>query len=199
MKILGVFLIVASLAVGCIAGNYIEQYSVEPFVGIAFCLFLMGICFLSLEDLLEEEEEQTEKGSVPYMRNPPPPPKKEIVDTFILSGKANYDFRFWYYDKKKDSREWRFFNEMSTTCQNALVNDWFREVHDFHSYIVRYDDGSFDYEITSDYFKEVFDFEDGPFRTFLDAQNGAIKTMEDIVYNKKPICPEFPEDKTRSR
>lgn len=77
MKIIGVCLIVVSLVLGFISDKILYPSSVEPFVGIAFCLFLIGICYLILDDVLDDNED-LKKGSVPKMRNPPEPPKKKV-------------------------------------------------------------------------------------------------------------------------
>jgi len=49
--------------------------------------------------------------------------------------------------------------------------------------------------ITSDLFTEVLEYNDGPFKTFLDAQNGSIKRMVSTIYKDKPVLPKFPEDR----
>ena len=53
MKIVGVCLIVLSMVLGFISDNYIYPNSVGPFIGVAFCLFIIGLCYLILDDLLE--------------------------------------------------------------------------------------------------------------------------------------------------
>ena len=186
MKILGVCLIFASLAIGFISDYYIDFYAIEPFIMLAFGYFLLGIWVL----IISKNDVSTD---VLKMTNPPEPPKKKILDKFILSGKANYDFRFWHYDKKKYSLEWNFFNEISATCHNALIIDWFRDIHGLHTYIEMYDDDTFDYVITGAIIIEVNDYNDGPFKTFLDAQNRTIEMMVEIIYGKEKKL-ELPKD-----
>lgn len=43
MKILGVCLIVLSMVIGYISDSCIDPMSIEPFVGLAFCFFIVGI------------------------------------------------------------------------------------------------------------------------------------------------------------
>jgi hypothetical protein len=210
MKTKGIILIIVALTVGYFSVNITSYIWLERAVAFSLMCFLGGIFLLIIEN------KNPEKGSVPRYPNPPAPPKKCICNdigkhtpggrceadhsikpnNFLLSKIANFEFRFWLYDRRVDIEEYKDFNYLSATFQNALINDWFREVHNLHSYVERYDDGSFDYVITSDLFTEVFDYNDGPFKSFLDAQNKSIETMVSKIYDNKPIRPEFPKDRT---
>jgi hypothetical protein len=54
---------------------------------------------------------------------------------------------------------------------------WFREKHNIHSYIEWFDDGKFDYTLTSAKFKEEVCYDDGPFDTEQEAQNACLKQL----------------------
>lgn len=62
---------------------------------------------------------------------------------------------------------------------------WFREKHDIVSYIKRFEDNTFDYECNSPKFKEVIDFEDGPFDTYEEAELACLERLIDKITNKK--------------
>jgi hypothetical protein len=107
----------------------------------------------------------------------------------VFSKQANEDFHKWfynYYNKDKISvgafNHEELFNNFQNIIKNAYLTDWFREVHNLHSYVERYDNGEFDYFITGDLFKEVTDFNDGAFKTFLEAQNKSIVQMHSVIY-----------------
>jgi hypothetical protein len=54
---------------------------------------------------------------------------------------------------------------------------WFRENHNIHSYIEWFDDGKFDYTLTSAKFEEEVCYDDGPFDTEQEAQNACLKRL----------------------
>lgn len=167
------------------------------------CLIVLAIGFIILLAFSVLNKNKT-KG-LPHYANPPAPPIKKPLRKFILSGKVHRDFLFWYWNLNENinSEECKIFHDLSVTCQNARITDWFREVHNLHSYVERYDDGSFDYVITSDLFTEVVDYGDGPFETFLEAQNKSIKIMESKIYvndfpnfpTSEPSPPKCPKDR----
>lgn len=110
----------------------------------------------------------------------------------VFSEQAKEDFHKWffkYYNKDKISvamcNHEAMFNNFQNIVKNTYLTEWFREVHNFHSYIERFQDGDFDYVITSDFFKEKVDYNDGYFKTFLDAQNKSIIQMYSIVYSNQ--------------
>ncbi|NRT11512.1 hypothetical protein [Flavobacterium sp. 14A] len=107
--------------------------------------------------------------------------------------KVDLDFQKWFYNyfnKDKISvaafNHEELFNNFQNIAKNAYLTEWFREIHNLHSYVERYDDGEFDYYITGSLFKEVTDFNDGPFKTFIEAQNKSIVMMHSIISNQKP-------------
>jgi hypothetical protein len=61
---------------------------------------------------------------------------------------------------------------------------WFREKYDMASFIQRFEGRVYDYEITSDIFKEVTDFGDGYFDTYQEAELECLKKLIEIVKNK---------------
>jgi hypothetical protein len=71
MRTIGIILIVISFLVGILSDNLPQEYTIEPFVGMAFVYFLLGMFFL-----IKREE----SFGVPKMRNPPAPPKKCICN-----------------------------------------------------------------------------------------------------------------------
>jgi hypothetical protein len=108
----------------------------------------------------------------------------------VFSEQAKEDFHKWffkYYNKDKISvgmfNHEAMFNNFQNIVKNTYLTEWFREVHNFHSYVERFQDGDFDYVITSDFFKEIVDYNDGYFKTFLEAQNKSIVQMYSIVYS----------------
>ena len=212
MKVIGALLICFSLGMRTAQNIGDNQFD------YAFAIIIIGILLI----LFDKSEKY--KG-IPKMENPPAPPKKCICNDIgkhtpggrceaehsLIPIPEEWLFYFWKWfllpqtlKKHSLSAMSRFsgseavkihFLSLPKTCQNALKIDWFREVHDLHSYVERYDDGSFDYVITSDLFKEVFDYNDGPFETFLDAQNKSIVTMVSKIYDNKLIRPEMPKDR----
>lgn len=81
MKTLGVCLIVLSMVIGFISDKCINPISVEPFIGLAFCFFLIGIYALTLDNNCQK------KGSLPNYDNPQMPPQN-ITLTIENSNKA---------------------------------------------------------------------------------------------------------------
>lgn len=73
MKKIGVILIIISLVIGAITNDLPEEFPIEPFVGIAFGYFLLGMAVIILD-------KNCPKGRTPKMRNPPAPPKKCICN-----------------------------------------------------------------------------------------------------------------------
>ena len=61
---------------------------------------------------------------------------------------------------------------------------WFREKHDMCSFIQIFEGRVYDYEITSDIFKEITDFKDGYFDTYEEAELECLKKLIEIVKNK---------------
>jgi hypothetical protein len=61
---------------------------------------------------------------------------------------------------------------------------WFREKHDMCSFIQRFEGRVYDYEITSDIFKEITDFKDGYFDTYEEAELECLKKLIEIVKEK---------------
>jgi len=61
---------------------------------------------------------------------------------------------------------------------------WFREKHDMCSFIQRFEGRVYDYEITSDIFKEITDFKDGYFDTYEEAELECLKKLIEIVKRK---------------
>jgi hypothetical protein len=61
---------------------------------------------------------------------------------------------------------------------------WFREKYDMCSFIQRFEGRVYDYEITSDIFKEITDFKDGYFDTYQEAELACLRKLIEIVKNK---------------
>jgi hypothetical protein len=61
---------------------------------------------------------------------------------------------------------------------------WVREKHDMCSFIQRFEGRVYDYEITSDIFKEITDFKDGYFDTYQEAELACLRKLIEIVKNK---------------
>jgi hypothetical protein len=82
------------------------------------------------------------------------------------------------YDSHTNNEMQRFRYAAPTFSQ---VFRWFRDEHDIVSYINRFEDNTFDYECNSPKFKEVIDFEDGPFDTYEEAELACLEKLIEIV------------------
>ena len=81
-----------------------------------------------------------------------------------------------YYDYANNSGGWLFGNNCSAPTYSQAFR-WFREKHNIHSYIEWFDDGKFDYTLTSAKFEEEVCYDDGPFDTEQEAQNACLKQL----------------------
>jgi hypothetical protein len=90
----------------------------------------------------------------------------------------------FYNGKFLDSTQYDFDNcSMKDIGQCLLAPTysqafrWFRENHKIHSYIEWFDNGQFDYTLTSAKFEEEVFYDDGPFDTEQEAQNACLKRL----------------------
>ena len=58
---------------------------------------------------------------------------------------------------------------------------WFREKHQLHSYIERFNNNTLDYVITYDECEEELDFGDGPFNTYEEAELACLNKLIEIA------------------
>jgi hypothetical protein len=112
----------------------------------------------------------------------------------------NMNKEFIPYEQALELKELGFLED-DTTCrciQNEHSDDeklgwgilyqqafrWFREKHQLHSYIERFNNNTLDYVITYDECEKELDFGDGPFNTYEEAELACLNKLIEIVKNK---------------
>jgi len=113
---------------------------------------------------------------------------KELgFDESCLAYYFHSEFSYWIMNSgseyKHCANEYFNNNEVSAPLYQQAFR-WFREKYDMCSFIQRFEGRVYDYEITSDIFKEVTDFKDGYFDTYQEAVIAYLKKLIEIVKRK---------------
>lgn len=118
---------------------------------------------------------------------------KKIQDEFVTYQQAlevrelGFDFYEMNYYPFKTSWDVDFGStDFINMPLKQQIFDWFRNLG-YHSFIEMYDNDTFDYVISSKKFVEEFDYNDGPFYTYEEAEIACVNSLILLLKKEKQI------------